>query len=234
VSPIQSQPARRVRLLRRFGSAAAALIFVGAGTGEVRAEPFSMIYLGYSTTADSIYSRNGAPLPPSVACVTRCSSAKSAAGGIRVGYWFERLPWLGVAGDFSAFITGWGIQSPYEVTLYPITPLLMARLRLVQREGFENGRVQPYMAIGPGLFIAAATVTSGFAILGNTTSASTATADVGLDARAGMEFLTTDWFGIAIEYRYTNVRSRWTLEGQRVETRFSTNQLLVGLVVHYD
>ena len=44
------------------------------------------------------------------------------------------------AGDFSAYITGWGIESPYEVTLFPISPLVVVRARLVKREGFETGR----------------------------------------------------------------------------------------------
>jgi opacity protein-like surface antigen len=203
------------------------------GAPAARAEPVSVIYLGFSVTADAPYTLNGLPLPPSLFCVQDCSSAKSAVGGLRVGYFFERLPWLGIAGDVSAWVTGWGIQSPYEVTVYPITPLAIVRARLVKREGFENGRVQPYLAIGPGIFISTAEVTSGYLILGNTLSASTTTADVGLDVRAGMEFLPTDWFGVTIEYRYAYVAPSYTIEGQRIETTFSTNQLSLGLVVHY-
>ena len=197
------------------------------------AEPFSTIYLGYSVTGDAPYSVNGAPLPPSLVCISQCSSAKSAVGGVRVGYWLERLPWLGFAGDVSAFITGWGIESPYEVTAFPVTPLLVLRARLVKREGFENGRVQPFAALGPSLLISSATVTSGWAVLGNTHSADTITADFGLDARLGVEFLAADWFGVAIEYRYFWAEPSWSIEGQTVESEISTSQLTLGIVAHY-
>lgn len=197
------------------------------------AEPFSTIYLGYSVTADAPYSVNGAPLPPSLVCISQCSSAKSAVGGVRVGYWLEGLPWLGFAGDVSGFITGWGIESPYEVTAFPVTPLLVLRARLVKREGFENGRVQPFAAIGPSLLVSTASVTSGWTVLGNTHSADTITADFGLDARLGIEFLAADWFGIAIEYRYFWSEPTWTIEGQVVESKISANQLSLGLVAHY-
>lgn len=197
------------------------------------AEPFSTIYLGYSNTGDAPYTLNGAPLPPSVACLSQCSSAKSATGGVRVGYWLDSLPWLGFAGDFSAFITGWGIESPYEVTVYPVSSLLMLRGRLVKREGFENGRVQPFVAVGPSLLISSATVNSGWAILGTSASASTMTADVGFDARVGIEFLTADWFGLSLEYRYYWANPTWTIEGQVVESEISTTQFILGLGVHY-
>lgn len=198
-----------------------------------RSEPFSLLYLGFALTEDAAYELNGAPLPPSVICLSQCSSAKSAVGGLRVGYWFERLPWLGAAGDFSAFVTGWGIESPYEVTAYPISGLATARLRLIQREGYENGRVQPYLAVGPSLFLSTAVVNSGWAAIGSSQSASTTTADIGLDARVGVEFLTADWFGIAIEYRYTYAKPTWTLEGQEVRSEISSNHFILGLGVHY-
>ena len=197
------------------------------------AEWSSTIYLGYSVTADAPYIVNGAPLPPSLVCISQCSSAKSAVGGVRVGYWLEGLPWLGFAGDVSAFVSGWGIESPYEVTAFPVTPLVLLRLPLVKREGFENGRVRPFAALGPSLLVSTAAVTSGWAILGNTHSADTITADFGLDARLGIEFLPADWFGVAIEYRYFWSEPTWTIEGQTIESEISANQLSLGLVAHY-
>jgi len=198
-----------------------------------RCEPFSVLYLGFSITADDPYVRNGVPEDPSVICLAQCSSAKSAVGGLRVGYWLEPLPWFGFAGDFSAFITSWGIENPYEITVYPITPLVTVRGRFIPREGYDNGRVQPYLALGPSLLVSSATVNSGWAILGTSQSASTMTADIGLDARIGVEFLTADWFGVVIEYRYLWAKPKWEIEGQTIESRISTNQFILGLGVHY-
>jgi hypothetical protein len=196
-------------------------------------EPFSTLYLGFGITADAPYRLNGAPLPPSAICLAQCSSAKSAVGGLRVGYWLKGLPWLGFAGDFSAFVAGWGIESPYEVTAYPISPLVMLRGRLVRREGYDNGRVQPFLALGPSLLISNATVNSGWAIVGTSQSASTMTADIGLDARIGVEILTADWFGVTIEYRYLWAEPAWEIEGQKIESKISANQFMLGLGIHY-
>lgn len=197
------------------------------------AEPISALYLGFSLTADNPYTVNGDALPPSIVCLAQCSSAKSPVGGLRVGYWFERLPWLGIAGDFSAYIAGWGIESPYEVTAFPISGLVTVRGRLIPQEGFDNGRIQPYAAIGPSIVVSNATVNSGFAVLGNSRSASATAADIGLDARVGVEILTTTWFGVLFEYRYSYSKPSWTIEGDEVETTLSVNQLILGLVAHY-
>jgi len=207
----------------------ATLIFASPG----RAEPFSSLYLGFSLTSDSTYQINGQPAPPSLTCFSSCSSTMAPAGGLRIGYWFEGLPWLGVAGDVSAFVAGWGIQSPVEVVAYPITPLVAVRGRLIKQDGYPNGRVQPYLAVGPSLYVSTATVGSGWAILGTSSQASATTADIGLDARAGVEILTANWFGMMLEYRYTYAKPTWNIEGSNYTTSLSNNQFILGIVAHY-
>lgn len=200
---------------------------------SAHAEPFSSLYLGFSLTSDSTYTINGVAAPASLTCFSACSSTMAPSGGIRVGYWFERLPWLGVAGDVSAFVASWGIQSPVEVVAYPITPLVAVRGRLIQQEGYPHGRVQPYLAIGPSLYVSTATVGSGWAALGTSSQASSTTADIGLDFRAGVEILTTTWFGMLLEYRYTYAKPTWEIEGANYETALSNNQFILGIVAHY-
>lgn len=197
------------------------------------AEPFGALFLGFSLTADSETIVDGVALSPSPLCVTSCSSAKSAVGGLRVGYWLERVPWLGFAGDFSAFYASWGIESPYEVIAFPVSGLVAVRGRLIKQDGFENGRVQPYLAAGPSLFISNASVTEGWAAIGNVRTEATTTADIGLDIRAGVEILTTEWFGFLIEYRYSYASPSWTLDGKKVETTLSTSQLTFGIGAHF-
>ncbi len=197
------------------------------------AEPFSDLYVGFSVTDDSTYSRDGQLIIPSVICVSQCQSSMSPVGGIRIGYWFERFPWLGVSGDFSSFIASWGIQSPIEVQAYPITPLLMVRGRLIKQEGFDNGRVQPYLAIGPSIFITTATLNTGLLVLGSAQNFGSTTADIGLDARLGVQIATAPWFGINLEYRYSLVSPSWTLAGSTIATTLSTSQLILGIGAHY-
>jgi opacity protein-like surface antigen len=218
---------------RKIAAVAAAIAWLGPAAPTASAEPFSVVYFGFALTNDAPYHLNGIPLPPGLICIRQCSSAKSPAAGLRIGYWFERFPWLGVAGDVSGYITSWGYENPYEVTLFPVTPMVLVRGRLVQQEGFENGRVQPYLAVGPGIFISSVEVVTGYAILGTTQSSSTVTADVGLDIRAGVEFLASSWFGVSIEYRFAYVEPGFSLDGQQIDTEYTTNQLSVGLVVHY-
>ena len=197
------------------------------------AEPTAALYLGFSVTADEPTIVDGVEQPPSPLCVTRCSSAKSAVGGLRVGYWLERLPWLGFAGDFSAFYASWGIQSPYEIIGYPVTPMVAVRGRLIRQEGFEHGRIQPYLAFGPSMFISTAEVTEGFAAIGDVRTDSSTSVDIGVDFRVGVEILTTDWFGFLIEYRHFWSEPTWKLDGKEVQTTVSTNQLSFGIGAHF-
>jgi len=214
---------------------ATALAFLGlmAASTQARAEPFSTLYLGLAVTSDAPYLLDGQPAPPALTCITSCSSALSPVGGIRIGYWFERLPWLGVAGDFSAFIAGYGFESPAEVLAYPLTPLVAVRGRLLKQEGYEHGRVQPYFAIGPSMFITSATVSSGYAIIGTSSKASDLDLAIGLDGRLGVEILTAPWFGINLEYRYTYSKPSWEIEGVEIETEYSTSHWIVGITAHY-
>jgi len=221
------------RLPKSLLALGAALSIVALQPTISAAEPFSDLYLGYSMTSDESYVVNGLPLPPSLICVTSCSSAKSPIGGIRVGYWFERLPWLGVAGDFSAFIASWGIESPYEITAFPITPLLMVRARLIKQDGYDNGRVQPYLAVGPSMYITTATVNTGFALIGTAQTDSATSVDIGFDGRLGVHIATAPWFGVILEYRYTYSKPSWDLLGASVRTELSTNNFVVGISAHY-
>jgi len=198
-----------------------------------RAEVFSDLYLGAAITSDSTYVIDGLPIPSSILCVSQCSSATSPSGGLRIGYYTERFPWLGVAGDFSAYIAGWGIESPYEVTAFPISALLMFRAPLLRREGYPNGRVQPYLAVGPSLVVSTAQISSGWAFLGTGRVASNTSVEAGFDGRLGLRILGSDWISVLLEYRLTYFSPSWTVEGHTVETDYWTNHFMLGMGIHY-
>lgn len=107
--------------------------------------------------------------------------------------------------------------------------MAMARGRLIEQEGYPNGRIQPYMMLGPSLFISTATVRSGYAALGSSSKASDTSVAIGADARVGVEILTTHWFGILLEYRYTYSNPTWDIEG----TELSTNHFILGIQAHF-
>jgi hypothetical protein len=212
----------------------AGLIAALAGVAsEASAEPIAALYVGYAGTEDEPYYADGQPLPASVTCISSCSSASSPVGGVRVGYWLDRFPWVGAAADFSTFITGWGIQSPFEINAYPLSFLAMARGRLIKREGYPNGRIQPYLAVGPIMYISTATVGSGWAVLGTSSKASATSVAIGADMRVGVEILTTDWFGVLLEYRYSYANPTWDVEGTEYQTKLITDHFTVGIMAHF-
>ena len=70
--------------------------------------------------------------------------------GGRLGYWFEKLPWLGVSLDLSYFKAE-GEKAEFDVV--PLSLLLMLRWPLFKTENFPKGKLQPYAGVGPGFFL---------------------------------------------------------------------------------
>lgn len=194
---------------------------------------FSDLYLGAAVTTDATITLDGVVQEESLLCGAECSSTKSPVGGLRVGWFVGRFPWLGVSGDFSVFVQSWGIQSPYEVTTIPISALLMFRAPLVRSPEHPNGRAQPYLAIGPSLVLSTAKLATGSAALGTARVDSDTSVDPGLDARVGIRLVASDWISVILEYRATYFTPTWQLEGRSAATSVWTNHFIIGLGIHY-
>jgi hypothetical protein len=198
-----------------------------------RGAVFSDLYIGFAVTTDSQVTLDGVVQEASLLCGAECSSAKSPVGGIRVGWFAGRFPWLGVAGDFSVFIQSWGIQSPYEITAIPISALLMLRAPLVRSPEHPNGRAQPYLAIGPSLMLSRAKLATGLAALDTAQVDSDTSVDPALDARIGIRLVASSWISVILEYRATYFNPNWKLRGRSVQTSVWTNHFNIGLGIHY-
>ena len=198
-----------------------------------RGEVFSDLYIGAAITTDATITLDGIVQEESLLCGAECSSTKSPVGGLRVGWFAGRFPWLGVSGDFSVFVQSWGIQSPYEVTTIPISALLMFRAPLVRSPEHPNGRAQPYLAIGPSLVLSTAKLAVGSAALGTARVDSDTSVDPGLDARVGIRLIASDWISVILEYRATYFTPTWQIEGRAVDTSVWTNHFIIGLGIHY-
>jgi hypothetical protein len=152
--------------------------------------------------------------------------------GGRLGYWFDFLPWLGVAGDLSVFSPDDG--SSQEESVIPIAPLLMARVPILANEAFPHGRVQPFVGVGPGVFFSDVHTAGAF---------DSSSVDVGADLHAGLEFLPVRWLGLFIEYRYTwfegQYDDRVALSSGTVpvpadlEIEFATHHVTGGFAFHF-
>ena len=212
--------------LRRVLLLALALTHPGAGAS---AEGFLDIQVGAAFTSDADLVSDSAGF----VTVSPTSFLPSGSIGVRGGYWFESLPWLGLAGDVSYFATHEDFNGEAaRIHVAPISFLLMLRVPLLRSDKIPQGRVQPYGAIGPGVFISSARLeVPGFADFQGTT------ADAGLDARLGVEVQILRWLGVFVEYRHTGFRPAWQdVVGNTpvtLSTDLDSNHILLGAGFHF-
>jgi hypothetical protein len=149
--------------------------------------------------------------------------------GLRVGYWFDSARWLGLALDASYF------RPDPDLTVFPVSALVLLRLPLLTSEDFPKGRLQPYLAGGPGLFVSKLGVDLGSDFGGR---ANDTQLDIGLDARAGLTFLFTEDFGIFLEYRMTRVSPEWEISvpdtKANIKTDFNTHHVIGGVSFRFN
>lgn len=155
--------------------------------------------------------------------------------GVRGGMWFEGVPYLGWAIDFSYF----SLPGPrLDIDTVAMSALLMARAPLFRSADFPNGRLQPYAGVGPGFYFTYASADfqpalsreiSGFDI------------NVGLDARLGLAWQLGKSSALFGEYRYTdfdinvdNRRGNFFLNvppstKETLDTRVRAHHFLIGI-----
>ena len=76
------------------------------------------------------------------------------SGGGRTGYWIDPFPWVGFALDLHAYGANQDESGPsVNLSVVPISALLMLRYPLLESTDFPQGRLQPYAGAGPGAFI---------------------------------------------------------------------------------
>jgi len=115
--------------------------------------------------------------------------------GARVGYWSKKRLWLGLAMDVSYYKMD---SDKKDITLYPISTLLMLRL--------PKRRFQPYVGIGPAIFVSKMKFSVDLSQLssGGTETFNDTTFDLGLDTRAGLAVAVYGNTAIFAEYRFTH------------------------------
>jgi opacity protein-like surface antigen len=148
----------------------------------------------------------------------------SATGGLRAGYWFEKLEWLGVAFDASIF------KPERRTRVVPLSGLIMLRYLLLPSEVAPDGELQPYVAVGPSAFVMSAKSS-----LNSTLPASftTASVDPGLDVRAGVAWQFHKNVAVYGEYRFTHVNAKFkdttTNPSTSLDTNLNSNHFLIGV-----
>jgi hypothetical protein len=187
-------------------------LFVSPAAADIEADA----YLGGAFTNDSRLQSSFGSQP--------AHWDSSIAIGLRGTYWFEgKLDWIGLAADWSYFKPK-DNNSSLEIQTFPLSPLLMVRIPLLRSEEFVAGRLTPYAAVGPGIFISR--------IDGNGIGAKT-DVPVGLDYRFGLSLMFTKQLGLFSEYRYASATFKYKAGGARFKTRLNMNQASVGVKLRF-
>lgn len=205
----------------------AALILFGLGllASPASAEWFADLYVGAAFTQKDDVSVS---IPDAGLRVTEQSDpGTSVSVGGRVGYWFDGIRWLGLALDASYFRPG------EDLDVYPISPLVMVRWPLQQSTEFPAGRIQPYIAIGPGIFVSK----TEFTVEEIGERLEDTSVDLGLDVRGGLTWLLARNVGLFGEYRFTHFEAEHegTLLGLKttLEATLPTHHIVVGVTFRF-
>jgi len=212
------------------------LCFLAIGPAQALAEGFMDIYGGWASTRDA--NVDVSISSSSLGFVSRESHKEkvdfgsSYTLGARVGYWFEKFPYVGIAGDLSYFKAE---NKTTEIHVVPVSLLLMLRYPLIKSEKFQYGRLQPYVGIGPGFFLSISNVDFRPTVQDTFSGASV---DVGLDLRAGIAWQFQKHLALFGEYRYTgfsiDLEQTDILYGfagtkETMKTQLATNHFLIGI-----
>ncbi len=201
------------------------------------AEWFLDVYGGEASTKDASVTAEITSYGIVMATTTRSRTEKvdfdaSFTMGGRLGYWFEKLPWLGVSFDVSYFKAE-GEKAEFDVV--PLSLLLMLRCPLFKNENFPKGKLQPYAGVGPGYFFTNSRVNFRPALQDSVSGSS---GEVGFDLRAGLAWQFHKHWAIFGEYRYTDVKIDFTQEDflplfsgtdESMKTHLNTNHFFAGI-----
>jgi opacity protein-like surface antigen len=213
-------------MMNRNACLFASTLLAIATSAVARAEGFVDLRVGGSFTedADTELTVLGVPVGSGDADIE-----DSVTGGGRAGYWFDSLPWVGLAADASYFAAD-SDPGTAEIDVIPVSPLLMLRAPVAQTEEFPHGRLQPFLGVGPGIFITEIDADSGYR---------DDELDVGVDLHAGAKVLVTPQVGLFLQYRFTSFEADYSdtipAVGVPIETEIDldTHHVAGGVAFHF-
>lgn len=163
--------------------------------------------------------------------------------GGKVGHFFSRARWFGIEAE--VFITTPHIKHQPVTISIPSTPtttggttsghlsgdhfrvLTIAPLNLVFR--YPKARLQPYVAVGPGIFIGKVTsIAAGF-------EGSQTDTKLGLNANVGLRYFITRRLSAFGEWKYNHVRFNFKEEGPQFgfNATYNMHHAAFGVAYHF-
>ena len=202
------------------------------------AERFADLYIGISLAQDE-------DLKVSSGGVDRETEVSFDAGGTigyRIGYFFPKAPAVAVALEGSYMGLKYGDDA--EISMFALSPLVMARLNLKKSDVYPNGEWMPFVAAGPGFFLSKISYeTSGSPVsevIGSNVSGTYEDdrLDVGLDLRAGVKKMVAPKWAVNFEYRFVGWLSpkyEDNVLGNNVDTEIDLNihNILIGVTYNF-
>jgi opacity protein-like surface antigen len=241
---------------RRVAALIAVIIasVIGASYRPAEAEWFADLFAGVSMSQSADLRLNDKAIGPGTFDNVEFDNA--LAWGGRFGRFFDAVPFLGVGVDYFQFTPYIGPQSArfhgcifpdgcgnsgkggpgsFDITVNAVSVDLMLRLPLLKSAEAPWGRVQPYLTVGPPLFITTITPR-------NTQSFKNQDGDTdlsfGLKAGGGVAVQIFKNLMLFAEYRFTHVSPDVELRDAnlsrvRLGTDLDTHSALVGLSVRW-
>jgi hypothetical protein len=134
----------------------------------------------------------------------------------------------GVIFGFPVTVTGSG---RVDINVTAITLDFLFRLPLLTSEAFPNGRLQPYLTVGPGLFITEVKAEIEGEFNGQPFSGSRNETDTSFGVQAGVGVAFSVHRNVALfgEYRFTHFSPDVEVGGIKIETNLNTHHLIGGI-----
>ena len=157
--------------------------------------------------------------------------------GIKVGYFFDSLPWLGTEGEFFSSSpvfkqrvlnvrdpsTGGATTFVDDVQGHLTTNVLA--WNVVVR--YPSRHIEPYVGVGPGIF----------RFKHSAEDESETNTQVGLNALAGVRFFLSETWAVFTEYKYNYARLKFAPDfiedGTGLKGKYSSNKAVLGLFYHF-
>ena len=236
-------------MIRIWLAALIVLASLGVGSRPASAEWFADLFAGLSFTRDHDLKLNDQGIGQGT--YESVEFDRSLAWGGRAGRYFDSLPFLGLGLDFFRFYpdiggqsvqlrgcffpggcgTGRGGTGSLDVETTSVSVDLMLRLPLWKSTEAPQGRVQPYVAVGPPLFITTITPrnTRNFRNHDDDTDYS-----FGYKAAAGVAVQVFSNLALFAEYRFTHVSPEVELRDAdlnrtTLRTDLDTHSALLGI-----
>lgn len=236
-------------MIKSWVLAIALVTSIGLGARPAAAEWFADVFAGLSLTQSHDLKLSDRGIGP--ATYEDVDFDKSLAWGGRVGRYFDSLPFLGFGMDFFRYYpfiggqsvnvrgcflpggcgTGRGGTGSFETDVSAVSVDLMLRLPLLKSDDAPQGRLQPYVAVGPPLFITTLTprTTRQFHNQDGDTDVS-----IGFKAAAGVAVQVYKNLALFGEYRFTHVSHEFELRDAALNKatlrmELDTHSALVGI-----